>query len=429
MQEKESECSGVPASDGYEVDGSYLLDKRDYFGRIGARLNLADRSRHGRATDGQVDSLVGLRRIKMRCSPRLFHRRSVSTAPRFKTKTIASIVCTVAVLLIGGGTAVHGQSALDGFDPNANNTIRAVVVQPDGKILIGGDFTSLAPNGGAAVTRNRIARLNPDGTLDTAFNPNANDDVYAIAVQTDGKIIIGGRFTMIGAQTRNHLARLDAATGAADSFNPNANDLVRCITLQADGKILAGGVFTSAGGQVRNRIVRLDPANGLADTWNANASSSVFSIAIAPGGRIVAGGQFTTIGGQTRSRIARLDAAVGNADTWDPNATGTVTALAVQPDGDVLVGGVFTNIGGQPRPRIARLDGGTGLADAWNPNADVTVFSIAVQSDGKVLVGGEFTNIGGQLRLRIARLDRITGARGHLRSKREQRCPGDRASG
>jgi hypothetical protein len=79
----------------------------------------------------------------------------------------------VGLALGGGVTAVHGQSALDGFDPNANGTVRVVVVQPDGKILIGGNFTTLSPNGGGAVTRNHIARLNPDGTLDSAFNPKA----------------------------------------------------------------------------------------------------------------------------------------------------------------------------------------------------------------------------------------------------------------
>jgi hypothetical protein len=98
------------------------------------------------------------------------------------------------VLLAGGAAAVRGQSALDGFDPHANDVVRVVVVQPDGKILVGGEFTTLSPNGGAAVTRNRIARLNPDGTLDTAFNPNANNSVYAIAVQADGKILAGGQF-------------------------------------------------------------------------------------------------------------------------------------------------------------------------------------------------------------------------------------------
>ena len=87
---------------------------------------------------------------------------------------------------------VRGQSALDGFDPNANGIVRVVVVQPDGKILLGGAFTTLAPNGGGAVTRNHIARLNPDGTLDTAFNPNANNDVDSIAEQADGTILVGG---------------------------------------------------------------------------------------------------------------------------------------------------------------------------------------------------------------------------------------------
>ena len=85
---------------------------------------------------------------------------------------------SVAVVLAGGAEAVRGQSAQDGFNPNANGRVRVVVVQPDGKILIGGDFTALAPHGGAAVTRHRIARLNPDGTLDTAFDPNASGNVF-----------------------------------------------------------------------------------------------------------------------------------------------------------------------------------------------------------------------------------------------------------
>src|SRR3954469_3611225 len=102
-----------------------------------------------------------------------------------------------ALLLVSISSAVHGQSALDGFDPNANGVVRVVVVQPDGKILLGGDFTTLAPNGALPVTRNRIARLNPDGTLDTAFNPNANNTVSSIAVQADGKILAGGSFNSI----------------------------------------------------------------------------------------------------------------------------------------------------------------------------------------------------------------------------------------
>jgi hypothetical protein len=92
-----------------------------------------------------------------------------------------------------------------------------------------------------------------------AFNPNANNEVLSIAVQADGKILVGGFFGSIGGQTRNFIARLDATTGLADSFDPNPNLPVFSIAVQADGKILAGGEFTSIGGQTRNSIARLYP--------------------------------------------------------------------------------------------------------------------------------------------------------------------------
>src|SRR6266478_9276453 len=204
----------------------------------------------------------------------------------------------VGLALAGGAAAVRGQSALDGFDPNANGVVRVVVVQPDGKILIGGDFTTLSPNGGVAVTRNRIARLNPDGTLDTAFNPNAsgtNCTIHAIGVQADGKVVVGGNFTSIGGQMRNNIARLDATTGLADSFNPNANSTVFAIAVQADGKILTAGDFSgfnSIGGATRNYIARLDSTTGLADSFNPNANQGVISIAVQGDGKVLAGGVF-----------------------------------------------------------------------------------------------------------------------------------------
>jgi uncharacterized delta-60 repeat protein len=307
---------------------------------------------------------------------------------------------------------------LDGFDPNANGLISAVAVQPDGKILIGGDFTTLSPNGGATVTRNHIARLNPDGTLDTAFNPNADGRIRAITLQADGKILAGGVFTNIGGQTRSYIARLDATTGLADSFDPNASGLggfVDAIAVQADGKILAGGFFDSIGGETRNHIARLDATSGLADAFDPNANGAVFSIAVQADGKIVAGGGFTTISGQARNRIARLDATTGFADSFDPNANSTVYAIAVQADGKILAGGAFTglsSIGGQARSHIARLDATTGLADSFNPNANDWVYAIAVQADGKVLAGGPFngvSSIGGQTRNYLARLDATTG--------------------
>ena len=354
----------------------------------------------------------------------------------------------------------------DSFDPNTNSTVLSIALQQDGKVLAGGEFTTLTPNGGAAVTRNniarletnggvdrtldlgavgsqvlatavqpdgkmliggdftsvlgvtrnKIARLNADGTLDMAFNPNSHAGVFAIAVQADGKILVGGEFFLfIGGQPRQFIARLDAVTGAADAWNPNADSEVDSIAVQADGKILAVGLFNNIGGQARRSVARLDAVTGLADSWNANSNDTVKSIAVQADGKILVGGQFhgaNSIGGQTRNFIARLDAVTGLADSWDPNSDGTFFSIMVQADGKILASGNFSNIGGQARNRIARLDGVTGLADSWDPVCHGDVFSFAVQADGKILAGGNFSganSIGGQTRNRIARLDGVTG--------------------
>jgi uncharacterized delta-60 repeat protein len=344
---------------------------------------------------------------------------------RFRaTKKAALLLFAIAVLLASGAATVRGQSALDGFFPNANGAILAVAVQPDGKILIGGSFTTLSPNGGATITRNRIARLNPDGTLDTVFHPDANNTVRAIAVQADGKILIGGDFTVVsGKILRNHIARLDGTTGFPDSFDPNANDIVRAIALQADGKILAGGDFTTLspnGGAAitRNRIARVNPDGTLDGAFGkANANNIVRAIALQADGFILAGGDFTLIDGQGRGRIARLDPTTGEPDSFHANANNFVNAIAVQADGKILVGGAFTSIGGQTRAGIARLDADkTATADpgavdlSFHPDPNNIVNAIAVQADSKILVGGVFTHIGGATRNRIARLNATDGA-------------------
>ena len=332
-------------------------------------------------------------------------------------RTLLSVV-SAGVLLASGAASIQAQSALDGFDPKANGVIRAVAVQPDGKILIGGEFTTLAPNGGATVTRNRLARLNADGTLDGAFTPNANAAVDAIVVQPDGKILVGGQFTMIGGQPRNHIARLDAVTADADAFDPNANGFVRTVALQPDGKVLAGGLFTTIGGQTRNYIARLNAAFGAADvSFNPSANDVVRVITLQADGKVLAGGQFTAIGGQPRNYLARLNASSGTADSFNPNPNEVVRALAVQADGKIVAGGVFTSVtpnGGSvvTRNHIARFDATTGAPDSFNPNANGDVLALAVQPDGNILAGGDFSgadSIGGQTRNFVARLSSTTG--------------------
>jgi uncharacterized delta-60 repeat protein len=259
-----------------------------------------------------------------------------------------------------------------------------------------------------------------DGTTGAAdsFAPNPSDAINAIAVQPDGKIVVGGSFSgaaSIGGQTRNFIARLDPATGVPDSFDPNASGGVLTIALQPDGKVLVGGFFISIGGQPRNRIARLDGATGAADSFDPNADQPVFAIAVQQDGKVLAGGGgFTSIGGQARSGLARLDPATGVADSFAPNASGFVFSVALQSDGKILVGGSFTEIGGAARNRIARLEPISGLADAFDPNANDAVYGITIQRDGRILVGGTFTSIGGLPRNRFARLNNDTPAMENL---------------
>src|SRR5204862_3149330 len=125
-----------------------------------------------------------------------------------------------------------------------------MVLQPDGKILIGGIFSTF--NGSA---RNRIARLNSNGTLDTGFNPGTgtNNFVYTMALQPDGRIVIAGNFTNYNGTTRYRIARINSDGTLDTSFDggTEANGDISAVRLQPDGRILMAGDFTSYNGTGR----------------------------------------------------------------------------------------------------------------------------------------------------------------------------------
>ena len=255
------------------------------------------------------------------------------------------------------------------FNPGADFHVWAIAVQADGKILVGGGFTMLG-----GTTRWTIGRLNPDGSLDTSFNPGVSGgSVSALAVQPDGKILVGGEFTGLGGGTgttpRRNIGRLNPDGSVDSSFDPGANDVVREIALQADGKIVVGGSFTMLGGggsgtTSRLRIGRLSATGSLDTGFDPGANHDVQALVAAPDGTILLGGNFRMVGGgsgtTTRNFIARLDAG-GSVDTgFDPGANSSIYSLAVQADGNVLVGGNFTMLGGggtgtTPRNRLGRL--------------------------------------------------------------------------
>jgi uncharacterized delta-60 repeat protein len=293
----------------------------------------------------------------------------------------------------------------------ANGSVLATAIQSDGKILIGGDFTSY--NG---TPINRIARLNTDGTLDPSFNvgAGANASVRAIAVQNDGKILVGGSFLSINGAPRQYLAKLDT-NGACYpdwAFQPtNFNGIVHTIAVQGDGKILVGGDFTLFQGVDLRYLARMDNFGFRDQTFtgftgpspNYGASGSVRCIGIQNDSKIIIGGIFTTVNGTTRNRLARL-----NIDgTLDPNFnngtgfsgsgfTNGVYSLKLQSDGKILVGGDFTSFNGVAIDKYGRLNS-NGTRDNGFSNYSISgsVASFNIQTDGKIIVSGSFTNFAG----------------------------------
>jgi uncharacterized delta-60 repeat protein len=301
------------------------------------------------------------------------------------------------------------------FNPGTqlNNNIRAIVVQPDGKIMIGGNFTIF--NG----TTRYIARLNIDGSLDTSFNSGVgtNSYVYSLAIQPDGKILMGGEFTTYNNNTRSFIARLNTEGSIDSIFNPlgtGANSLVSSIALQSDGKILIGGWFTSYNRNTHNRIVRLNSDGSIDSTFlsGLGVNDYVLSIAIQSDSKILVVGNFTSYNGIACNRIVRLNAD-GILDTTfniGSGANDVIRTIVLQSDGKILIGGSFTKFNGSECKHIARLNLDGSIDMTFNSGSGTSgssgiISSLALQPDGKILIGGDFTQYNYIQQTRIARLN------------------------
>ncbi len=313
-------------------------------------------------------------------------------------------------------TAESTAFAQTGFlNPDIDLAVTSLALQPDGKILIGGNFDNV---GGQP--RSKAARLNADGTLDASFqNPNITGDigntiVFALALQSDGKIVIGGLFKSVGGQTRNFLARLNSDGSLDTGFIPQINSSVTTIVLQPDGKIIIGGYFTAVGGQPRNSVARLNSDGSLDTSFqnsnviaaNGSPAIPISTIALEPDGKILIGGYFTSVGGQAHSGAARLNAD-GTLDTsFNLNVNGSVSQFGFQADGKILIAGYFRIVNGVTRTGIARINLDGSLDESFQnlniSSGTVTVFD--VQADGKIIIGGSFSDINGQERRDLARI-------------------------
>lgn len=292
--------------------------------------------------------------------------------------------------------------------------VAALGLQSDGKIVIGGDFKI---NG---ESRNGIARLNSDGSLDTSFNPGTgvNNEILALAVQPDGKIVIGGDFTLYDGVSRPRVARLNADGSLDTSFAPGtgAHSVVRALAVQTDGKIIIGGFFDTYNGVTsQDNLARINTNGSLDTTFNTGTSANdIRALVIQADGRVVIGGGFTTYNGVGRNRVARVNNN-GSLDTSFNPGTGadsTVRSIAIQADGKIIIGGAFRHYNGIDQTNVARINTngsldttfvrGTGAVQ-FGFSASVT--ALALHADGKVVVTGAFDTFNGQRRNRVARLN------------------------
>jgi uncharacterized delta-60 repeat protein len=251
----------------------------------------------------------------------------------------------------------------------ADGPVVALAVQTDGRILLGGAFATVN-----YVSRTSIARLNSNGGLDMDFDPGtgvsseAFSTVNSLVLQGDGKVVIGGVFSKVDDMPRNNIARLNANGSLDTGFVPNVGVAgagllagVNALAIQSDDKILIGGDFTSVAGSPRTNIARLSAAGSVDMTFNpaAVADSAVSTVAVDNNGKILIGGFFSHVNGIARNYVARLDNAGGLDAGFDPGsgADDAVYVSALQSDRKVLIGGSFTRFAGVSRPGIARLKG------------------------------------------------------------------------
>ncbi|WBO86744.1 LamG-like jellyroll fold domain-containing protein [Hymenobacter yonginensis] len=322
---------------------------------------------------------------------------------------------------------LNADGSLDNsFNPSGNgfNTyVQAVAVQADGKVLVGGEFS--AYNGNAAAP-DHLLRLNPDGSLDSSFNPGGtgfglNNSVYAVTVQADGKLLVGGGFTAYNgnAAASDQLLRLNPDGSLDSSFNPGGSGfdfdgVVSTVAVQADGKLLVGGYFFEYNGNAAapDNLLRLNADGSLDSSFNPGGdgltNEDVKALAVQADGKVVVGGFFSYYNNtDTPNHLLRLnpdgslDAAFNPGGSgFDSRFSASVQTVAVQADGKMLVGGYFTAYNGNNAAPdwLLRLNANGSLDSSFNPGGrglNNAVYAVAVQADGKLLVGGYFTAYNG----------------------------------
>jgi len=323
-------------------------------------------------------------------------------------------------LLPSGSVDNAFNSGGTGFQSIAPGRVRAITIQPDEKIVIGGNFDTV--NG---IFRHKIARLNADGTLDNSFQINTSGtgnrfsqiyDVFNIAVQQDGKLMVTGAFTYtINGSQRTNMVRLNAdgsidttfnlSIPIIDTFSPSGGGQNRFVILN-DGKTVVG--ISRSTSAERLGPVRLNSNGALDNTFSPTAYSDknavyIMDVIVQPDGKILIGGTYSAPnipGSGIRSFIARLNSD-GSADqTFQAyEETGEISTFRLLQDGKILIANQQSN-----KSNIFRLNTDGSIDSSFNAGtgANGRTNALLILESGKIMVGGKFTTFDGQPRGNLA---------------------------
>ena len=307
-------------------------------------------------------------------------------------------------LNVDGSVDTNFSASLTAGEP----TIHSLAVQPDGKVLLGGMFSGID-----GATRIRLARVNADGTLDSSFVASVTGNlsfmtVSHLALQTNSQIVIAGSFETVNGAPHSNIARLNSNGTLDTGFNAATDTSPNALALQADGRILIGGAFSQVNGQLHEHIACLNTNGALDTNFLATTDGNVDSFAIQPDTKILIVGNFNTVNSQPRHHVARLNPN-GSLDTSFQNgmagADSYVGCVAYDPAGKVLIGGQFATVNAVGRTNVARLNANGGLDTNFLANVDSFLELLLVQSDSRVIIEGSYiTSANGRSRNRIARL-------------------------
>ncbi|MGA2749443.1 MAG: Calx-beta domain-containing protein [Verrucomicrobiota bacterium] len=313
-------------------------------------------------------------------------------------------------------------SAAGSFPPNnplpgANAPVEAIAIQANGLPVIGGEFTAYN-----STPDYYVARLVANGQLDFNFNQalgsGPNGDVKAIVIDSSGRIIIGGDFTSVNGKNAYHIARLNTDGSLDTTFVTGygfSSGVYALVIDPTTGNIVAGGDFTSFNTTNCSHIARLLPTGGLDPSFLPSSGApylgtdqDVNAVAIDYSGNVVLGGEFTILNGTNWNHIGRLLRSGALDTSFNPGvgADGPVYSLAIQPNNAIILGGGFQNYNLFPRASIARLTSSGALDTTFDPGtgANDVIYSVVLQPDGNILIGGQFTTFNTTRRVGVARL-------------------------